>query len=148
MSKKAKTKNTQQEIEALREQLARVLADYDNLQKRISRQQEEALTRMKAQIITGFLPALDMLENVQTHLNDSGLAMALSELKIRLKEEGVEQIKPKSGDKFDENLHEAVEAVESKSKKGTVEKLNLTGYKINGYIIRPAKVIVSRGKEK
>lgn len=151
MSKKVKTSpkpnKTQKEIENLREQLARVLADYDNLQKRITRQQREIEIRLKAQIVARFLPVFDMFKNIQEHLKDSGLAMALKELDNKFKEEGVELIDPNPGDKFDESLHEAVEAIEHKLSKGRVVKTSLTGYKINDYIIRPAKVVVSKGKE-
>jgi len=143
-----KSDKTQQETVELREQLARVLADYDNLQKRISRSAFESEIKIKAQILSKFLPVFDMLESIQNHLKDSGLAMVMAEFETILKQEGVEIINPKSGEEFDENLHEVVEAVFDKSEKGSIVKLSLTGYKINDYIIRPAKVVVSQGKEK
>ncbi len=143
--KKAKTQND----EALREQLARALADYDNLQKRIIREREAENSRQKVLVITELLPVFDMLENVQSHLRDSGLALALDELYKAFKGLGLEVIKPK-GHKFDENLHEAIDTREGKNE-GEILECSLTGYRIGDYIIRPAKVVVSvkkKGKEK
>jgi len=145
---KIKKDKPQKEVEAMREQLARVLADYDNLQKRMLRERETENIRQKALILTQFLPVFDMLENIQAHLQDSGLAVAMGELQKAYNSLDVETIKPEVGLKFDENLHEAVDTRESE-RDGEVLECSLTGYKIDDYIIRPAKVVVSiKKKEK
>lgn len=142
-AKNAKKKDkSQKENEALREQLARALADYDNLQKRVVREREDESVRQKIVILTKLLPVFDILENMQTHLKDSGLALALDEINKVLRELNVEVIKPQMGHKFDEAIHEAIDAREGKNE-GEVLECSLTGYRVGSYIIRPAKVVVS-----
>jgi len=61
-----------------------------------------------------------------------------------LKNQGVEEIKC-LGEKFDPNFQEAVEEVEKKNTKpGTVIEEVKKGYKLNGRVIRPAKVKISK----
>jgi molecular chaperone GrpE len=142
-NKKSKIKN-----QKLKEQLARALADYDNLRKRVEKEKEGFEKAARARIIARILPIFDMLEEVQKHLKDSGLAIALEEFEKLINEEGVERIKIKRGDRFDENLHEAVEAVEivpdkGKDKKGRISEVRQSGWRFKeGSIIRPVKVEV------
>lgn len=154
MKKNPKTKEVKEkveikEVDILKNQLARALADYDNLRKRT---EEEKITWIKfstQKFIQNLLPVLDNFENAQNHLKDSGLAIAISQFKDLLKEEGLEEIKPKEGDLFDENQCEAVEAVENNEKKGKVAETMSNGWKfIDGLVVRHAKVKVYKKAEK
>jgi len=143
MKKTKKEKQTK--IEEVKSQLIRALADYDNLKKRIERETPRLGNLANARLVKNLLPAFDMLETAEKHTKDSGLAIAIEELKKGLEKEDIVQIKPKKGDKFDENMHEAVEAVKVKNqKKGDIIKTVLTGWKVGENIIRPAKVVVSK----
>jgi molecular chaperone GrpE len=133
--------------ENLREQLARALADYDNLKKRVEKDQAKYYEIAMARFVTRMLPALDMFEQVQMHLKDSGLAIAMDELKGKFAEEGVEAIEPRAGDKFDEKYMEAVEVREGK-RDGEVLELGLKGWKTGDRILRHAKVVVGKKGEK
>ncbi len=138
-------KEKQTKIEEVKSQLIRALADYDNLKKRIERETPRLGNLANARLVKNLLPAFDMLETAEKHTKDSGLAIAIEELKKGLEKEDIVQIKPKKGDKFDENMHEAVEAVKVKNqKKGDIIKTVLTGWKVGENIIRPAKVVVSK----
>ena len=73
---------------------------------------------------------------------DQGLAIALNEFKKVLDEEGLEEISPGKGNKFDPKVHEVIETVED-GKHGEVAELVLAGWKFkDGMVIRPAKVKV------
>ena len=136
----------------LKEQLSRALADYDNLRKRVEREREDFGRLANVRLVVRMLPVYDMLEGAQGHLNDTGIAITLEEFAKVLKEEGIEKIETKPGDKFDEEIHEAVEVEEIKEKKkatgpeasgpeGKITKVILSGWKlIDGPIIRPVKV--------
>ncbi len=139
---KVKKDKLQKENEALREQLVRALADYDNLQKRVMREREDEEARQKILILTKLLPVFDMLDNIQLHLKDSGLALAIDEVNKVLQQLEVEVIKPQTGHKFNENIHEAIDARDGE-RDGDILECSLTGYRVGDYIIRPAKVIVS-----
>ena len=145
MKKKVKTKGTKRnKQEDLKNQLARALADYDNLRKRIEREKEgfEKIANMKFAMKA--LSVFDMLEETQKHLNDSGLALVIEEFEKILKEEGIGKVEVKPGIEFDEELHEAVEIVKG-GKDGKISDIVLTGWKfIDGPVIRPAKVKVNK----
>ena len=144
---KTKRDKRKDKAEELKEQLARALADYDNLRKRVERERGDIGKLAKATVVVQLLPVYDMLEGAQKHLNDSGLAITIEEFKKVLKEEGIEKIDAKQGDMFDEELHEAVEVVDKNSKgkkgEGKISEVILTGWKlVDGPIIRPVKVKV------
>src|SRR5262245_45564687 len=64
-----------QECEATREQLLRLMADFDNYRKRMSRQYEEARQFATADLVVALLPGLDNLERA---LNAAGQDLAPS----------------------------------------------------------------------
>lgn len=133
--------STKKQIQA---QLARALADYDNLRKRGEAEKEIWVKFSSERILTKLLPILDMLESAQGHLKDSGLAIGLGEFRKILKEEGLEEIKPEPKDAFDHRIHEVVESIEStKEKKGQIAETVLSGWRFtNGPVIRFAEVKV------
>lgn len=127
----------------LKSQLARALADYDNLRRRVE-QEKGAWVKFATQgVVSRLLPTLDMLETAQKHLNDQGLTMAVSEFKKVLIDEDLVEIIPEKGMVFDHDQHEAVEVVEGED--GKVAEVVQTGWKFkDGNIVRPAKVKVGK----
>jgi molecular chaperone GrpE len=130
----------------------RTKADFENYRKRVSRETTEALARGKADLARQLLPALDNLERALAAGEDAaahgalveGVAMVRDELHNRLESAGVESFDP-TGEKFDPQLHEALstmpgEGTESGVVLETVEK----GYRLNGQVLRAAKVVVSQ----
>ena len=136
------------EVAILKNQLARVLADYDNLRKRTEGERQLWVKFSGERVLIKLIPVLDMLASAQIHLKDSGLAIAVGEFKKVLLEEGIEEIVPRKGDPFNPQLHEALESVGG-GKKGQIAELILSGWKFtDGKIIRPAKVKVYGQKDK
>ena len=130
------------EVGVLKNQLARALADYDNLRKRTEDERQLWVKFSAERVLIKLIPVLDMLASAQEHLKDSGLAIAVGEFKKVLSEEGIEEIVPRKGDPFNPQLHEALESVGG-GKKGQIAELVLTGWRFtDGKIIRPAKVKV------
>lgn len=131
----------------LRNQLARALADYDNLQKRVERERNEIVKLSNLGLLVRLLPVVDMFEGAEEHLKDSGLAIAINELLGILKEDGIEKIQVANGQKFDENIHEAIEVIDTadgeKEKAGTIAEVVMSGWKYSdGTIIRHVRVKV------
>ena len=132
------------DTEALKNQLTRALADYDNLRKRTDEEKTLWIKFSSQTIITKLLAILDMLESAQVHLKDQGLAIAILEFKKVLNDEGVEEIAPIEGDEFNHEFMEAIEVVKGKSDNKVVEVV-LPGWKFtDGSVIRHAKVKVSK----
>ncbi len=135
-------KSKKQELE---NQLARALADYDNLRKRVDEEKKIWLSFASQRIIERLLPILDMFESALVHTQDQGLAIAIGEFKSVLKDEGLVEIKPSKGVEFDHDHMEAVDTVEveEENMQGKVFETVSTGWKFNdGPVIRHAKVKV------
>ena len=155
-SKKLKVEDkVHEELETVKGMLARALADYDNLSKRVDRERQDLGKIASVGIIVRLIPVLDNLESAQTHLQDQGLAISIIEFKKVLSEEGLTEISPKVGEQFDENLMEAIEVVTGASDNSVAEVV-LTGWKFSDptsppglrgasvTVVRHAKVKVSK----
>jgi molecular chaperone GrpE len=126
----------------LKNQLARALADYDNLRKRVESERKQWGKLAIQSVLSRLLPSLDTLESAQRHLADQGLAVAIKQFKEALKEEGIEEIVPEVGEDFDPQFHEVVESVKGDAY-GKIAERVLPGWKFeDGSVIRFAKVKV------
>ncbi len=144
---KIKTKpevEVNEEAEVLKSQLARTLADYDNLVKRVERERDEVKKVLSIRLILKLLSVLDGFENAQEHLKDQGLAISIIEFKKVLNEEGLTEVRPEVGSAFDENTMEAVEVVAGESD-NMVSSVGMIGYKFSdGSVVRHARVVVTK----
>ena len=132
------------ELEVVKAMLARALADYDNLSKRVDRERTDLCRIASVGVMVKLLPVLDNLERAQEHIKDSGLAIAIGELINVLKDEGLTVINPSIGDEFDEQTMEAIEVV-SGERDNMVTEIVLAGWKYeDGTVVRHAKVKVSK----
>ncbi len=128
------------ELEQLKNQLARSLADYDNLVKRTEVEKAVWMSFAKKELLVKLLPVVDSLETAQKHLKDPGLDLVLGEIRKVFESEGIVEIK--ADGEFDENFHEAIDTVAG-GKKNIVAEVLQKGYKfIDGEVIRHAKVRV------
>ena len=144
--KKAKninTKNTEilEQITSLEDKLARSLADYSNLEKRIESQRQLFVTLATTSILSKMVEVLDDFNLAQKHLNDPGLKMAIDKFNSVLKIEGLEEINPQNLE-FDPQSMECIQAVDGQE--NFVIEVKKLGYKLNGHVIRPAQVSVGK----
>lgn len=139
--KNEKTIELEQKIADLKENLARSLADYSNLEKRIEGQRQLFVTLATTAIVTKMIEVLDDLFLAQNHLNDPGLKMAIEKFLAVLKSEGVEKIEAE-GKEFDPHSMDCIDVAEGKQ--DHVVSVKKQGYSLNGHIIRPAQVVVGR----
>jgi molecular chaperone GrpE len=135
-----------EELEMVKGMLARALADYDNLSKRVDRERQDLGKMASVGVIIKLLPVLDNLESAQVHLKDQGLAISIIEFKKVLSEEGLTEIKPVVGELFDEQTMEAIEVVKGASDNMVAETV-LVGWKFEDeMVVRHAKVKVERSE--
>ncbi len=143
--KKSKTKpvDLQLEVAALKDQLSRSLADYDNLQKRVESQRQLFVALATTSLISKFIDVLDDFELIYHHLPDPGLKMALDKFRQSLKSEGLEEVNP-LGHQFQPQTMECIDTKEGEENK--VISVKKPGYFLNGHCLRPAKVVVGKAK--
>lgn len=119
----------------------RALADYQNLVKRVDTEKREFVRFASNNLVSKLLPTLDILELAAKHSADVGVQMAVKQFQEVLKDEGLQEITPAVGEVFDPALHEGIENVGGGTT-GTVAEVLSKGYKIDDFVIRPAKVKV------
>ena len=86
--------------------------------------------------------ALASAQEGEEHLLD-GVKLVHSELVSVLARNGVEQFDP-AGEKFDPTFHEAISTREDEdADPGVVLDVVEKGYRLNGTVLRPARVVVS-----
>jgi molecular chaperone GrpE len=127
----------------------RAQADFDNYRKRAAKEAAAAGQRAKSGLVRELLPVVDNLERAlasageeEQHLAE-GVRLVHSELIAVLERNGVEQFDPR-GERFDPGEHEALSMrSEEWAESGTVLDVVEKGYRANGAILRPARVVVS-----
>jgi molecular chaperone GrpE len=132
----------------------RALADYQNLLKQTTKEKTEFVVYANEQILKEILPVYDHLKMAIEHCGNElknnwleGVKYVVKQFKDVLEKIGVEEIKVKD-EKFDPNLMEAIsnEETDDKNLDGQVAKQVMAGYKLNGKMIKVAKVIVYKTK--
>jgi molecular chaperone GrpE len=152
-----------QERDEYLELARRTKADFENYRRRAARDTEDAERRGRSGLARDLVPALDNLERalrsagIDPDTPDSGeddssgdggglahgVLLVYRDLRRSLERAGVEAYDP-AGEQFDPTWHEALatrseEGTESGIVLETVEK----GYRLDGQVIRAARVIVS-----
>jgi molecular chaperone GrpE len=126
----------------------RTQADFENYRKRMARENAAAKDRGVASIAKELLPALDHLEHALKAAAGhedvvKGFALVHDEILAALGRVGIEAFSPQ-GEPFDPNEHEAMAAHPSEEhESGTVIEVYQRGYRLNGAILRPARVVVA-----
>lgn len=135
----------------------RTKADFENYRKRVAGETAEAVVRGKAELARELIPSLDNLElalkaaginptDPDAQTDDGlgrGVVLIYRELRGGLERAGVESYDP-AGERFDPSLHEAIsaQAVEGTDAGVVIETLD-RGYRLDGAVLRAARVVVS-----
>ena len=125
----------------------RTRADFENYRKRAAEQAQEAEARGKGSLARELVPVLDNLTRaLSAEGSDAlvdGIRMVHKDLGEALQRAGVEEYDP-TGERFDPSWHEALATrPEEGADAGVVVETVEKGYRLDGQVLRPAKVIVS-----
>ena len=150
---KAEAESLAHQLEELRDQAVRVKADAQNVRRRAEQDVERAHKFALEKFAKELLPIIDGLEktveaeialgNEMNPLRE-GVEMTLAMFLASIQKFNLEQIDP-VGQPFDPSLHEAMSMVEApNAEPNTVIAAMQKGYTLNGRLIRPAMVMVSK----
>jgi molecular chaperone GrpE len=141
----------EQEADDWKDRCLRAAAEFENYKKRVVRERAETWTRAQAELIVRALDALDdlgriaALDPAQTtpQALHEGAGLVERKLMKALEGVGLERVDP-AGQPFDPNLHEAVMTMPAASPDAdhTVGSVLQPGYRLNGTLLRPARVAV------
>ena len=137
----------------------RAMAEMDNFRKRAARDKEDAIKYGNEKLIKDILPILDSLDRALHQASDmtarnnfeafqQGLELIHSQILGCLERHGVEKVAAK-GEEFDPDRHQALMQVETPEMEGNrvVDEYE-SGYTLNGRLLRPSKVSVSKSVPK
>ena len=144
------------EINDLRDQLLRAVAETQNVRRRAEKEKTDAanysvtkFARDMLAVSDNFSRALEALPE-GTEIPDDvkpfieGVELTDRELQNIFERHGIKKIDPK-GDKFDHNLHQAMFEAPTEDPDGTIIQVMQVGYQIKDRLLRPAMVGVSKG---
>ena len=141
-----------QEVAVLMDRLLRLQAEFDNFRKRQARDRVEFLKFANEGLLREFLPIVDNLERAVGSATDeaqpaairTGIEMILRLFRTALEKSGVSPLECQ-GAPFDPNTMQAVQQVETpEGPDGVVLEIVQPGYLLEGRVLRPAMVKVSR----
>lgn len=141
------------EVDHWKNEYYRAYADTKNLRNSLEKEHREALKYRSEGFIEELLPVLDSfymaLKNEPTDpaLKNYliGFQYIYKNLVSVLEAEGVSEIAPEVGQKFDSSVMQAVDTIEGED--GKITLVYNKGYKLHDRIIRPANVQVSVSKK-
>jgi molecular chaperone GrpE len=144
--------NLKKERDSLHDRLLRKQAEFENYKKRIDREKSEFAQFASAELMKELLNALDSfdlaLQNAAKEAGGQntlrGFELIYKQLQDTLTRFGLKPIEAK-GKPFDPNIHQAVSTeVSEELEDNTVIQEMRKGYTLNGRLLRPAMVSVSK----
>ena len=149
----SETEKLQQQVAEANDQVLRVQAEMQNVRRRVERDVENAHKYALDKFSADLLPVVDNLERALSAISADdesqkavaeGIELTLKSFVDVLVRFKIEPVDP-AGQPFDANLHQAVSMVPNPDlEPNTVMDVFQKGYTLNGRLIRPAMVIVSK----
>ena len=146
----------QKQADEYKAEYLRSVAEYQTLRNRIEKEKTEYINYGKAKILDRNIGIYDIFEKAMVSVRAGkdlksikiGLDMIYNEFSKMLKDEGVEKIDCLNK-QFDPNICEALDQVEDDTvEEGIILAVYQNGYKLNGKLMRPARVKVAKKKAK
>lgn len=145
-----KVENFEEKFNELNDKYLRLYSEYDNYRKRTANEKVELIKTAAENTILALLPVIDdferalpTMENAEDKTHYEGIMLIYNKLKHTLEQKGLEEIKA-VGEPFNTDEHEALTQIPAPSEdmKDKVIDVVQKGYKLNGKVIRYARVVV------
>jgi molecular chaperone GrpE len=148
----AQVAEAKREAGDLKNRYMRAAAEVENVRKQAVRDATTRSIQDKRRFLLDFLEVADSLERVLSQPGESpglreGINLSLRQMQQVLARVGVERMTVKAGDTFDPVYHEAVEVRAGNVSHDIVVEVVRPGYLHEGVVLRPAQVIVARGRK-
>ena len=131
-------------------------ADLQNLRKSIEEDKRQAIRYRSEGFLANLLPALNSFHSaLESSPNNPeiknyliGFQYIYNSIVKVLNDEGISEISPKEGDKFDPAIMEAIDVeIRDDIEPNIITKVCAKGYKLHDRLVQPAKVYVSKKSE-
>lgn len=149
----SETEELQEQVSKANDQVLRVQAEMQNVRRRVERDVENAHKYALDKFTAELLPVVDNLERALSTIDAAddaqkavatGLELTLKSFFDVLGRFKIDVVDP-AGQPFDADLHQAVSMVPNPDlEPNTVMDVFQKGYTLNGRLVRPAMVVVSK----
>ena len=140
----------QQEAKDLRNEMLRMRAETDNLRKRLQKEKQDSVQFANERLIKQLIPIFENLDRAlkapDTNVDSlkEGVQLTSDQVLALFKKENVEPIQA-VGEPFDPSIHEVLSQIESNDHdENTVIEEFSKGYRMNGRVLLPARVVTSK----
>ncbi len=147
------------EVQRLKDQLLRALAEAENVRRRSQREREEQVRYAAAGLARDLLnvsdnlrraldavPAAALEEDEALKTLADGVALTERELLAAFERNAIRKVEPAAGERFDPHLHQAMfEVPNTGQSPGTVVQVMQPGWIMHDRLLRPALVGVAKG---
>jgi molecular chaperone GrpE len=140
----------QQEAKDLRDEMLRMRAETDNLRKRLQKEKQDSVQFANERLIKQLIPIFENLDRAlkapDTNVDSlkEGVRLTSEQALALFKKENVEPI-PAVGEPFDPSIHEVLSQMESaEHDENTVIEEYSKGYRMNGRVLLPSRVVTSK----
>jgi molecular chaperone GrpE len=140
----------QQDAKDLRDEMLRMRAETDNLRKRLQRDKQDSIQFANERLIKQLIPIFENLDRAlkapDTNVENlkEGVKLTSDQVLALFKKENVEPIQA-VGEPFDPSIHEVLSQMESSDHdENTVIEEYSKGYRMNGRVLLPARVVTSK----
>ena len=151
----SKEKELEEENKKLKDSLMRTLAELENTRRIAGEEKEKTAKFAIGKFAEDLIPVMEdfylAFKNSENKENANeiffdGIKLTHNELKKVFERNGLVRIFPVD-EVFNPELHNAISQIESDKEEGTIVDVMQAGYTIKGRLLRPALVIVSKGKK-
>lgn len=143
----------EEELATARENELRAVAEQENARRRADQEVQKARKFALERLVNDLLPVVDNLERAMQLMQEDeslnkaifeGIELTHKEFTSTLKRQGVEVVEPQ-GEPFNPEHHQAISMQEqADAEPNSVLQVVQKGYLLNGRLLRPAMVIVSK----
>jgi molecular chaperone GrpE len=128
----------------------RAKADFLNYKKEELKHLEDVSRYGSAELMKDLIAVLDNFDLALRTLEkegsvEKGIYLIRTQIEDILKKRGLVNIDVKEGDAFDPAIAEALAEIPSDKSEGTIIEVIERGYRLHEKVLRPARVIVSKG---
>ena len=131
------TSSLDSQISISNDKYIRLLAEFDNYKKRVTKEKEDIRNNTKSMMISSILDLDSDLSLAKKQIKDDGIDLIMSKLEKFLNSQGIQSIQTTN---YDSDIHEVVSMINQNSK--NIIDVVSKGYILDGKVIRYPKVIL------
>ncbi|MAX27130.1 MAG: nucleotide exchange factor GrpE [Phycisphaeraceae bacterium] len=144
------TEQLKSELSESKDKYLRLYSEFENFRRRTAKEKLDLIGSATKDLISDLLPVLDDFERAFKSIDEKadsgsakeGIELIFNKLSKILEQKGLKKVEVKSGDKFDDELHEAItQTPAGKKMEGKIVDVIENGYSLNDKVIRFAKVV-------